>query len=242
MSLTDKAMTRLREMIQSGELPPGSRLPPEQQLASDLGVGRNIMREAVRALVAARVLEVRRGNGTFVTSLEPRVLLEGISGAVELLRGDTMLELTEVRRLFETAATGLAATRISPRQLADVKDHLDAMRAAADDVELLNQHDAAFHRAVVAATGNETLSTVLEGISSRTLRARVWRGLVDADAAGRTLREHEAIYLALAAGDAIQAQAAALMHITTTETWLRAHLRDDADTPTGRTPATRPPW
>lgn len=229
MSQTDKAMTRLREMIQSGELPPGSKLPPEQQLASDLGVGRNIMREAVRVLVAARVLEVRRGNGTFVTSLEPRVLLEGISGAVELLRGDTMLELTEVRRLFETAATGLAATRISPRQLAEVKGHLEAMRAAADDVELLNQHDAAFHRAVVAATGNETLSTVLEGISSRTLRARVWRGLVDADAAGRTLREHEAIYMALAAGDAIQAQAAALMHITTTETWLRAHLRDNPE-------------
>ncbi|MGN9908766.1 FadR/GntR family transcriptional regulator [Phytohabitans sp. LJ34] len=231
MSLTDKAMTRLREMIQSGELPPGSKLPPEQQLASELGVGRNIMREAVRALVAARVLEVRRGNGTFVTSLEPRVLLEGISGAVELLRGETMLELTEVRRLFESAATGLAATRISPRQLAEVKGHLEAMRAAADDVELLNQHDAAFHRAVVAATGNETLSTVLEGISSRTLRARVWRGLVDADAADRTLREHEAIYMALAAGDAIQAQAAALMHITTTENWLRAHHRENPDGP-----------
>ncbi|MEV4624037.1 FadR/GntR family transcriptional regulator [Asanoa sp. NPDC049573] len=229
MSQTDKAMTRLREMIQSGELPPGSKLPPEQQLASDLGVGRNIMREAVRALVAARVLEVRRGNGTFVTSLEPRVLLDGISAAVELLRGETMLELTEVRRLFESAATGLAASRISPQQLADVRAHLEAMRAAADDVELLNQHDAAFHRAVVAAAGNETLSTVLEGISSRTLRARVWRGLVDADAADRTLREHEAIYMALVAGDAIHAQAAALMHITTTETWLRAHLRDNPD-------------
>jgi GntR family transcriptional repressor for pyruvate dehydrogenase complex len=227
MSLTDRAMARLRELIQSGELPPGSRLPPENQLAADLGVGRNIMREAVRALVAARVLEVRRGNGTFVTSLEPRILLEGISGAVELLQGDTMLELTEVRRLFEPAATGLAATRISAEQLAEVKGHLEAMRAAADDVELLNKHDAAFHSAVVAATGNETLSTVLDGISSRTVRARVWRGLVDADAAGRTLREHEAIYLALVAGDAIQAQAAALMHITTTETWLRAHLRED---------------
>lgn len=229
MSQTDKAMTRLREMIQSGELPPGAKLPPEQQLAAELGVGRNIMREAVRALVAARVLEVRRGSGTFVTSLEPRVLLEGISGAVELLRGETMLELTEVRRLFEPAATALAATRISPRQLAEVRGHLEAMRTAADDVELLNQHDAAFHRAVVAATGNETLSTVLEGISSRTVRARVWRGLVDDDAAGRTLREHEAIYMALAAGDAIQAQAAALMHITTTETWLREHLRDNPD-------------
>ncbi|TDB72362.1 FadR/GntR family transcriptional regulator [Micromonospora sp. KC723] len=231
MSLTDKAMTRIRELIQSGELPPGSRLPPEQQLAADLGVGRNIMREAVRALVAARVLEVRRGNGTFVTSLQPKLLLEGIGEAVELLQGDTMLELTEVRRLFEPVATALAATRVSPRQLAEIRGHLDAMRAAADDVELLNQHDAAFHRAVIAATGNETLSTVLEGISSRTLRARVWRGLVDADAAGQTLREHEAIYAALVAGDAIVAQAAALMHITTTETWLRAHLRDGAPAP-----------
>ncbi|KKK06567.1 FadR/GntR family transcriptional regulator [Micromonospora sp. HK10] len=227
MSLTEKAMTRLRELIQSGELPPGTRLPPEQQLATELGVGRNIMREAVRVLVAARVLEVRRGNGTFVTSLEPRLLLESIGGAVELLQGDSMLELTEVRRLFEPAATGLAATRITPEQLAVVQAHLEAMRAAADDVELLNQHDAAFHRAVVAATGNETLSTVLEGISSRTVRARVWRGLVDADAAGQTLREHEAIYLALAAGDAIQAQAAALMHVITTESWLRRHLAEE---------------
>src|SRR5687768_6915197 len=126
MLLTEKAMTRIRELIQSGELPPGSRLPPEPQLAADLGVGRNIMREAVRALVAARVLEVRRGNGTFVTSLEPKLLLEGIGEAVELLQGDTILELTEVRRLFEPAATGLAATRITPQQLAEVEGHLEA--------------------------------------------------------------------------------------------------------------------
>jgi GntR family transcriptional regulator, transcriptional repressor for pyruvate dehydrogenase complex len=228
MSLTDKAMTRLRELIQSGELSPGSKLPPEQQLAADLGVGRNIMREAVRALVAARVLEVRRGNGTFVTSLEPTLLLEGIGEAVELLQGDTMLELTEVRRLLEPAATALAATRITPSQLAEVKGHLDAMRAAASDVELLNQHDAAFHHAVIAATGNQTLTTVHHGISSRTVRGRVWHGLVDADAAGPTLREHEAIYLALVAGDALRAHAAALMHITTTETWLRDHLQDSS--------------
>ncbi|MGV9385403.1 hypothetical protein ACWDRB_57035 [Nonomuraea sp. NPDC003707] len=55
---------------------------------------------------------------------------------------------------------------------------------------------------------------------------RVWRGLLDADAAGRTLIEHEAIYAALVAADAIRAQAAALMHITTTETWLRAHIQE----------------
>ncbi|MFD8864372.1 FadR/GntR family transcriptional regulator [Streptomyces sp. NPDC059590] len=227
MSLTDKAIDRIRELVQSGELPPGAKLPPEQQLAAELGLSRNLMREAVKALAVSRVLEIRRGDGTYVTSLEPELLLSGIGSAVELLRGDTLLELTEVRRLFEPVATGLAAGRISAEGLAEVKRHLEAMQAARDDVEELNEHDAAFHRAVIAATGNATLATLLEGIASRTLRARVWRGLVDEDAAGRTLAEHEAIYHALAAGDAALAQAAALMHVNTTEQWLREHLDRD---------------
>ena len=229
MSLTDNAIARIRELILTGELRPGSRLPPEHQLAAELGLGRNLMREAVKALVVARVLEVRRGTGTYVTSLEPELLLEGVGVAVELLQGRTLLEITEVRRLFEPVATGLAATRISDAQLADVRGHLEAMRAARDDTELLNAHDAAFHRAVLAATGNRTLSTLIDGVSSQTLRARVWRGLVDDNAAGRTLAEHEAIYAALAARDPALAHAAALLHVATTETWLRGHL-DDAGT------------
>src|SRR3954453_8970286 len=77
VSLTDKAIARIRELILTGELRPGSRLPPEQQLAVQLGLGGNLMREAVKALVVANVLEVRRGTGTYVTSLEPELLLEG---------------------------------------------------------------------------------------------------------------------------------------------------------------------
>lgn len=227
VSLTDKAIARIRELIRSGELPPGAKLPPEQQLASELGLSRNLMREAVKALVVARVLEIRRGDGTYVTSLEPALLLEGLGAAVELLRGDTLLELTEVRRLFEPVATGLAAGRISEDALLEVRRHLDAMRRARDDVELLNEHDTAFHRAVVAATGNSTLVTLLEGISSRTVRARVWRGLVDDDAGDRTIAEHEAIYAALAARDATLAEAAALMHVSATERWLRRQLERD---------------
>jgi GntR family transcriptional repressor for pyruvate dehydrogenase complex len=194
MSLTDKAIDRIRDLIQSGELPPGAKLPPEQQLAAELGLSRNLMREAVKALVVARVLEIRRGDGTYVTSLEPELLLSSIGSAVELLRGDTLLELTEVRRLFEPVATGLAATRIS-------------------------------------ATGNATLATLLEGISSRTVRARVWRGLVDDNAAARTVAEHEAIFQALVAGDAGLAQAAALLHVSTTEQWLREHLEPNSAVP-----------
>ena len=170
MSLTDRAIARIRELIQSGELSPGSKLPPEPQLAMQLGLSRNLMREAVKVLEVARVLEVRRGDGTYVTSLQPDLLLGGLGGAVELLQGDTdaLLDLMEVRRLFEPVAAALAATRIAEPGLAEVKRHLDAMRAARDDVELLNLHDAAFHRAVIAATGNDTLVTLLEGISGKT--------------------------------------------------------------------------
>jgi GntR family transcriptional regulator, transcriptional repressor for pyruvate dehydrogenase complex len=229
MSLTDRAISRIRELIQSGQLPPGSKLPSEQQLAAQLGLSRNLMREAVKALVAVGVLEIRRGDGTYVTSLEPGVLLGGLGSAIELLQGETVLELTEVRRLFEPVATALAATRMSADALAQVAEHLAAMRAAKDDVELLNKHDAAFHRAVIAATGNRTLESLLEGISSRTVRARVWRGMVDDNAAAITLAEHEAIYDALAAGDAQLAQAAALVHVGTTEKWLRRHLAQEAE-------------
>ncbi|WP_326834759.1 FadR/GntR family transcriptional regulator [Amycolatopsis rhabdoformis] len=221
MSLTDEAIARIRELIQSGKLPPGSKLPPEQQLATELGISRSPMREAVKALAVARVLDVRRGDGTYVTSLAPTVLLEGLGLAVELMHGNTLLELTEVRRLFEPIATGLAATRATREDLTEIHGHLAAMRAAAGDVELLNQHDAAFHRAVAAATGNEALATLLDGIAGGTLRARVWRGMVEAESADRTLAEHEAIYEALAEGDAGLAQAAALVHISTTERWLR---------------------
>jgi len=227
LSLTDKAIARIRELIATGALPPGSKLPPEPELAAQLGLSRNLAREAVKVLAVARVLEVRRGDGTYVTSLQPSLLLEGLGGAVELLQGDSaaLLDLMEVRRLLEPVATALAATRITEEQLAEVKSHLDAMRDARDDVELLNAHDAAFHRAVVSATGNETLLTLLEGVSGRTLRARIWRGLVDDQAGGRTLAEHEAIYRALAARDVLLSQAAALMHVGNTEEWLRRHLR-----------------
>ncbi|KJK42901.1 GntR family transcriptional regulator [Lentzea aerocolonigenes] len=226
MSLTDEAIARIRELVRSGRLPAGAKLPPEHELAVELGMSRSPVREAVKALSLAGVLDVRRGDGTYVTSLAPSLLLAGLGAAVELMRPDTLLELMEVRRLLEPGATALAATRMSKADLAVVHGHLVAMHAAADDVELLNLHDAAFHRAVAAATGNEALTTVLDGISSSTLRARMWRGTVDNDAAVLTLAQHTAIYQALDDNDPGAAHAAALLHVVTSERWLRAHLAE----------------
>jgi GntR family transcriptional repressor for pyruvate dehydrogenase complex len=224
MALTDEAITKLRGMIQSGDLPPGARLPPENQLAIQMGISRSGVREAVKVLESARVLDVRRGDGTYVTSLAPKLLLEGVGFAVELLQGETLLEVMEVRRLLEPAATGLAARRVSDAQLEELAAALQDMRDAASDPEALLRADVAFHRIVIASTGNETLTSLLDGLSSQTARARIWRGLVLGNVTQATIDEHRAIYDALRARDPFLAQSAALLHVNTSEAWLRTVL------------------
>jgi len=88
------------------------------------------------------------------------------------------------------------------------------------------QADTAFHRVVIASTGNETLTSLLDGFSGRTVRARVWRGIVEGNVTQVTIDEHRAIYLALLAHDPSLASAAAHLHVNTSESWLRARLKD----------------
>lgn len=221
--VTEAAIEEIRQLIMTGRLTPGARLPAEAVLGQDLGLSRGTVREAVRALVTARVLDVRRGDGTYVTSLRPELLLEGIGFAVDLMQDESLLELVEVRRVLEPAATVLAALRASPSELAAIGACLGRMREAEDHEELV-RYDAEFHDLVAGASGNSTMASMLSGLSSRTLRGRVWRGIMEADAMSRTLAEHERIYAALEAGDHVLSHAAALVHVCTTEDWLRRLL------------------
>jgi GntR family transcriptional repressor for pyruvate dehydrogenase complex len=108
------------------------------------------------------------------------------------------------------------------------------MHEAQEDSETMVRFDMAFHRTVIRANGNETLTSVLEGLSGRTLRARVWRGLLEGNAATRTLNEHQAIFDALVARDPALAQSAALLHINTSESWLRTVLTDGGKSRAGK--------
>jgi GntR family transcriptional repressor for pyruvate dehydrogenase complex len=142
----------------------------------------------------------------------------------------------EVRRLLEPAATGVAASRMAGPQIEELGDLLEQMRTSVDDPEKLMHCDIAFHRAIIHATGNETLTSLLDGLSSRTIRTRIWRGIVLGNVAQATIDEHQAIYLALKAHDPSLATAAALMHVNTSESWLRTML---AQPPTARAAGTR---
>jgi len=221
--LTEAAIEQVRMLITSGQLLPGQRLPPEAELAEALGTGRSTVREAVRALVAARVLDVRRGDGTFVTSLRPELLLAGIGAAADLLQEGFTLELVQVRRILEPAATAMAATRITDATLDQLDACLHQMSIAPSHEELV-QFDEEFHQLVATASGNATLASMLNGVSSRTTRGRAWRGVIEAGATQRTISEHAAILAALRARDPNLAEAAALLHVSTTETWFRTVL------------------
>ncbi len=113
MAVTDEAIEKIKSMIVSGALRPGDRLPKEADLAAELGLSRSSLREAVRALSLINILDVRRGDGTYVTSLEPAVMLEALSFIVDFHRDASVLEFLQVRRILEPAATAMAAERVS---------------------------------------------------------------------------------------------------------------------------------
>lgn len=220
MALTDDAIERIKAMIVDGEIAPGDRLPPEKELSERLGLSRNSLREAVKALEVMGVLAVRRGDGTYVTSLEPGLLLDAVSFLADLHDDTSLLEIFQVRRILESHATGLAARRATP---ADV----DALTAEVDkvsdvqDIETLVDHDLRFHRMIVVIGGNQYLASLVDSLTSQTVRARVWRGLTDDGAVARTLAEHRAIVDAIAEGDVALATAVATAHVAGVERWLR---------------------
>jgi GntR family transcriptional repressor for pyruvate dehydrogenase complex len=224
VSITDDALARLKDLILSGQLEPGSQLPPEQELASQLGASRSSMREAVRALTYMRLVEVRRGLGTFVTGLEPALLLEGVRTAAEAARDESIFEIFEVRRILEPATAGVAASRITEAQLAELRGHLDAMRKATRNPAEFMCHDEAFHDRVAHVAGNSWLEALLRGLAAPTIQIRTRRLQAGEQVPEVTITQHEQIYDALARRDPVLAEATSLLHIAAAVCGLRTAI------------------
>jgi DNA-binding FadR family transcriptional regulator len=152
--LSDQVIAALRQQITSGTWPVGSRIPTEPELVAQLGVARNTVREAVRALAHNGLLDIRQGSGTYVvaTSELAGVMRKRFAGAAKS-------DVPELRGALEITAAGLAATR---RTAADLS-RLDALLAerekawATADRDTFVGADTAFHLAVVAAAHNQVL-------------------------------------------------------------------------------------
>lgn len=223
MAVTDQAIDKLRAMIASGELRPGQRLPREADLAADLGLSRSSLREAVRALSLLRILDVRQGDGTYVSSLSSESLVDTLSFIADFHQDSSVLDLLEVRRILEPAASARAALACTPADVDDLRTILD--KAGPDSpVEELVSADIEFHRAIADLSRNPVLASLIESVSGRTQRARLWRGITEEGALARTLAEHRSIFDAIAAHDPGLASSWATVHVAGVESWLRQTL------------------
>ncbi len=159
--LVDQVIEQMRELVSSGEWPLDQRIPPESELVNALGVGRNTVREAVRALAHAGLFEVRQGDGTFVRATSE------LSGAVRRLCGTELRQVLEVRRALEVESARLAATARTDDDIRRLQTVLeardDAMRDRERDRAVAT--DTAFHLQLVEASHNAVLIELYQGIS-----------------------------------------------------------------------------
>lgn len=210
-------------LIRSGELPPGTRLPAERDLAAKLGVSRPVVREAMIALEISGFVEVRTGTGSYVAN--------GSSGTQALGdSGPSAFELLKARRIIEGEIAELAAETAGSEDIARLDDAI-----AWYEREYLNDADSfeadrAFHVGIAQATGNSVLIRTVELLWGD-MRGRIFERLGEltknAAKLRTNLRDHAAIRDAIAAGDGLEARRAMQAHIANVELAFLAEAADD---------------
>jgi len=215
MSQTEVVLQGIKAMITEGRLKAGSRLPIEGDLSEALGVSRGALREGVRALCVMGVLETRRGAGTFVTSLDSRLLLAPMGFMVDLQTPQQRHHLRAVRRVLESEAAARAALSITPEQLAEATAVLEGVRSyvfadPSDEHEQIIAADAAFHRVVAHASENGALAVLIDALTDKMFTEHRATGVQPVEQVRRDFERHAAILDALKQRDPDRARL--LMH------------------------------
>lgn len=230
MSRTDVVINSIKRMILDGDFRPGDRLPVEKDLAQSLGVSRGSLREGIAALSILGVVDTRQGDGTYITNLDVTKLLAPMGFVVDLEGRGNIRDVHAVRRMLESEAARLAASRITDEALTEAHALLDEAISIAGqtphDHERIIEIDIQFHRIIAAHTGNPVLVGLIDAFAGRTVRARLWRSLHEDGADQRTHEEHLAILRALAARDPERARLRMANHLLGVEESLHA-LPDD---------------
>lgn len=212
-SLVDSVITQLRASVESGNWPVGDRIPVEPELAERLGVSRNTVREAVRVLVHAGMLDTRQGAGTYVrAAIDPAETLRRIGRAA-------LLERIEVRLTLEVEAARLAAIRHNESDRTAMRAALDeriALRSgdpaqANNNIEAFIKADARFHAAVVVAAHNSAMMDLYRYFASATVET-IRQTEMDHELPEPNQADHEALFDAIIANDA-EAAATATRHL-----------------------------
>jgi DNA-binding FadR family transcriptional regulator len=226
-SQTDVVIQGIKDLLTSGALQPGSRLPIEKDLAAQLGVSRGSLREGVRALATLGVLETRQGDGTYVTTLDPRTLLSPLGFLADLQQPAHASDLLAVRRVLESESVALAAVRLTDEELDELDRVLDTADRSEQDLDGFIRADTEFHRLIARASGNPPLAAIIDTLVGRTFRARLWRAISDRGAVRTTQAEHRAIVDELRRRDPERARIRMAVHLLGVEEFSAAHADED---------------
>jgi GntR family transcriptional regulator, transcriptional repressor for pyruvate dehydrogenase complex len=209
---TFDAIEAIQDQIRRGNLRPGQCLPSERDLSEALGVSRPTVREAVQALAAMNILDVRHGSGTFVSSLSIGKVLMPLRFALELTT-PAFDHLFEVRVQLEPLAAELAARRATKEQLKAIQDALNGLNKRGHTSQERVERDIELHSAIVAASQNELLITLIKSLEVLARRSRQLTIAVPGVAARRR-KEHDEIVNAIVARKPAAAREAMAAHLT----------------------------
>ena len=213
---------QIQHLIVEGVLKPGDLLPPERQLAERLGVSRNSVRDAIRALEVVGLVVPRQGEGNVVADVSSEVLVSPI--ATLLFRKRKLVgELLEFRRMFEPALAACAAERATPDEIDHLREILDRQREKALAGESTVQEDTEFHFTLAIAAGNSVVRALLD-VVMELLRETRARSLQVEGRLERSLRGHERVLAAVEAHDPGAAERAVRQHIEEIESIVLSQL------------------
>jgi DNA-binding FadR family transcriptional regulator len=207
--LPDQVVLALLRQIVGGELSPGEQLPTEHALGLRFGVSRTVVREAIRTLGSKGLVEVRHGRGMWVAPSSAWDPLDTDLMQVRFERGefgDTWRQFTEARMVFEAGTAALAAGRRDEADLAALADALGRMRAATDEPSRYRMADIDFHASLVRAAHNPIRVRILEPVHALLMAGGMRQP--SAFSVEPALRNHQRVFDAIRAGDAVAAHEA----------------------------------
>jgi len=213
--LPEQIAGRVLALISERRLKPGERLPPERELAGAMGVSRSSLREALRALSMLGVTDMRHGDGTYVTALDPAGLMRPL-GLVLSLSDAGFEDLFEARKMVEPRLAGLAAERATPDELDALERCAAESDASVDDDEAFMRIDLELHGLISAAARNVLLARLVDSIGELAIASRVATTSVPG-LKEQSVLDHRAIVRAIGARDPEAAAAAMLTHLENVE-------------------------
>ena len=225
--LRDRAADQILEMVVSGGLRPGERLPPERELCERLDVSRTVVREALNLLEARGLISIEHGRGAVVSGGNTDAVRDTL-GLILRVRPKALWELLEMRKILEVEISGLAAERATEEDVEAMRARLRRMAACIDVPQGYVDADVEFHALLARGAGNAVLLTMLDPIVDLLRASRQVSAARRPGSALRALGEHEEILRRVEEGDAEGARREMRVHLQNTVKDIEAVLGEGA--------------